>query len=157
MASVLSCRTGNLSFIDLIDRYVPVQSSLLRQLEIRDIIALSRTCKKLSHVYGTTIRTQYNINDALKPYFKSPLEFRKVQAKTDAILCEEAALCFFLREPLTGVTGRLIIFARKGSSLKTMRAFLLDDGWIEENPADVHENIDAHVRHTMRKLTTISG
>jgi hypothetical protein len=115
MASVRS----NLSFIDLTDRYVPVQSSVLRQLEIRDIIALSRTCKRLNHVYDTTMRTQYNINDALEPYFKSPLEFRQIQAKTDAILCDAAALCFFLRKPLAEITGRLVVFARLVSKQKT--------------------------------------
>jgi hypothetical protein len=137
MASVLSSRTGNLSFVDLIDRYVPVQSSLLRQLEIRDIIALSRTCKRLRHVYDTTIRTQYNINDALKPYFTSPLEFRKVQAEIDAILCDDTALCFFLRKPLTQLTGCLRIFVERGSSTDRMRTFLLEDGWVECQPAIV--------------------
>jgi hypothetical protein len=99
MTSVISGSTGSFSFIDLIDRYVPVQSSLLRQLEIRDIISLSRTCKRLNHVYDTTLKTQYNINEWLKPLIRDPVGFRNVQAGTGALIVMEVAFQFFLRKP----------------------------------------------------------
>jgi hypothetical protein len=153
MNSMMSSYSTTTSFVDLLDRFVPVQSSLLRQLEIRDIIALSRTCRRLNHVYHTTLRTQYNINDALKPYFKSPIEFRQVQAKTDAIFCEEAALCFLLRKPLTETTGRLSILVEKGSSMNMMRAYLLEDGWVETEagPAATEADLDS-VRLIMKQF-----
>ena len=113
--------------VGLIDRHTPVQASILQQLEIRDIIALSRVCKTLKHVYETTIKTQYNINNALKPFFASPVEFRNVQAETDAIISNSFAICFFLRR---SGTHQIIIFVRRGSSTTKMQAYLEKDGWV---------------------------
>jgi len=112
--------------VGLIDRYGPVQESILQQLEIRDIIALSRVCQKLSHVYKTTITTQYDINKALAWYFESPVEFRSIQAETDAIISNSFALKFFLRKHRE---HQIVIFVRKGSSTTKMQAYIEKDGW----------------------------
>jgi hypothetical protein len=131
-------RPTTLDLADLMDRYAPPQTSILQQLEIRDIISLSRVCKKLSFVYNITITTQYNINDRLKRFFDSPVEFRNVQAETDAIICNSGALYFFLRRPLTDFS----LFVSKGASTARMLEYLEEDGWHEIGETVKHENYD---------------
>jgi hypothetical protein len=60
---------SNLNFIslvfplvDLMTRYVPVQNSLLANLDIIDIIALSRTTKAFAKLYQSSLKMQFNIN-----------------------------------------------------------------------------------------------
>jgi hypothetical protein len=139
MKLVAVSRPDKLDFVGLIDRFAPVQASILQQLEIRDIIALSRVCKTLNHVYNTTIKTQYNINEGLAWFFASPVEFRNVQAETDAIICNSVALYFFLRRPFTEA---LIIFVRKGFSSVRMHAYPEKDGWSEIVESAPHEDWD---------------
>jgi len=112
--------------VGLIDRYGPVEESILQQLEIRDIIASSHVCQKLSHVYKTTITTQCDINKALAWYFNSPVEFRSIQAETDAIISNSFALNFFLRKHRE---HQMVVFVRKGSSTTKMKAYVGKDGW----------------------------
>jgi len=125
--------------VGLIDRRTPVQASILQQLEIRDIIALSRVCKTLKHVYETTIKTQYNINKALAWYFSSPVEFRAIQAETDAIISNSFALYFFLRRH---DIHHIMIFVRKGSPTTKIQAYLKKDGWDEPKVSVPHEELD---------------
>lgn len=127
MTSATIFDSGMFDLVGLIDRYGPVQASILQQLEIRDIIALSRVCKKLRHVYETTIKTQYDINKALKPFFASPVEFRNIQAETDAIISNTTALYFFVRRHCI---KQMMIFVRRGSSTMKMQAYLEKDGWV---------------------------
>lgn len=136
--SATMTRPTTLNLVDLIERYTPVQTSILQQLEIRDIISLSCLCKKLSHVYSTTIKTQYNINDQLKRFFNSPVEFRNVQAETDAIMCNTVALYFFLRRPFPGVS----ILVSKGASTARMLQYLEEDGWRKIGATEARDDYD---------------
>jgi hypothetical protein len=138
-ASAMPTRPSTLDLISLIDRYALAQASILQQLEIRDIISLSRVCKRLSHVYNTTITTQYNINDALQQFFTSPVEFRNVQAETDAIICDSALLYFFLRRSIRRVIS---ISVAKGPSSARMLRYLKEDGWHKTGETEPHEDYD---------------
>ena len=125
--------------VGLIDRYGPVQESILQQLEIRDITVLSRVCQKLNHVYNTTITTHYDINKALAWYFDSPVEFRSIQAETDAIISNSFALFFFLHR---NDIHQIMIFVRKGSPITKMQVYLEKDGWNEPKISVPHEELD---------------
>jgi hypothetical protein len=82
-------------FVDLVSRYIPVQNSLLANLDIIDIIALSRTTKAFSKLYQASVKMQFNIDRNLEPYFTSRKTFRNMQAKCDAIVIETFAEDFF--------------------------------------------------------------
>jgi hypothetical protein len=102
--------------IHVLSRYVPVQSSLLAHLDIRDIISLSQTTKRLSGLYDTTIQSRGNINRALEHYFSSPKEFRNLQARTDALLAWDFAYNFFARRSPSHLTAEFDIFVEMGKS-----------------------------------------
>lgn len=138
-ASAMLTHSNTLDLVGLIDRYAPAQASILQQLEIRDIISLSRVCKRLSHVYNTTVKTQYSINDTLRPFFTSPVEFRNVQAETDAIICDSSAIRFFLRRSFGGV---VLILVQKGASTARMLRYFKEDGWHETRKMEPHEDYD---------------
>lgn len=112
----------------MLSRYIPVQSSLLAHLDIKDIISLSQTTKRLSGLYDTTIRAQGNINRALEHYFTSPIEFRNLQARTDALVACDFAYSFFAWRNLVHAGAEFSIFVENGTSADEVTKYVLRDG-----------------------------
>jgi hypothetical protein len=75
-----------LTLVDLLTRYAPVQDAVLAQLDIADVISLSKTTKPFMDFLKLVESTQFNINDRLKHFFISPNEFRALQAKHNILI-----------------------------------------------------------------------
>jgi len=120
---------------DLLTRFTPVQDSVLRHLDIGDIIALSRAAKAFSDYVRLVERTQFNINEKLKVFVKSPKAFRSLQAKHNILISGSFAFSFMLRIPLnfrlfdipTTMLDRLLV--ERGPHAEALRSFLENEGY----------------------------
>ncbi|KAI4617095.1 uncharacterized protein J4E87_008609 [Alternaria ethzedia] len=120
---------------DLLTRFTPVQDSVLRHLDIGDIIALSRAAKAFSDYVRLVERTQFNINEKLKVFVTSPNAFRSLQAKHNILISGSFAFGFMLRIPLnfhlfdipTTMLDRLLV--EKGPHAEALRSFLENEGY----------------------------
>ena len=131
--------------LDLLTTYTPVQDSVLRYLDIGDIIALSRTTKAFSDYVGLVQRTQFNINEKLKAFVTDPKAFRSLQAKHNILISGSFAFSFMLRRPLsfclfdgpTLMLHRLLV--ERGPHAEALRLFLENEGYrvIEKPIPDV--------------------
>jgi hypothetical protein len=125
--------------VDMICRYIPVQGALLANMEIEDVIALSRTAKALSDLYQTVFRMRYNIERALAPFFSSAKEFRNVQAKTDALISGWFAIDFFdRRNPVRDEA--MFQIQVECASRDVMLTYLQEDGWEITHDTDPENN-----------------
>jgi hypothetical protein len=127
---------------DLMTRYIPVQNSLLANLDIIDIIALSRTTKAFAKLYQSSLKMQFNIKRNLESYFTSPKAFRNVQAKCDAIIASTFAEDFFTRTNPMHDEGDIQIIVEQGHSTTDMLSYLLDDGWTWISSSDDNEGLE---------------
>jgi hypothetical protein len=146
--SIRAC-ASNLKFIglvsplvDLITRYIPVQNSLLANLDIIDIIALSRTTKAFAKLYQSSLKMQFNINRNLEQYFTSPKAFRNMQAKCDASVAWTFVEDFFTRTNPVHDEGHMEIMVERGLPTTDMLSFLLADGWNRIMSFDESESLD---------------
>lgn len=126
--------------VNMVYRYVPIQSALLANMDIVDIIALSRTTKAFADLYQAVVRTQYNVDRDLAPFFSVPREFRNVQVKTDAIISGHFAIDFFDRRNPVRDEAVLQIQVEKGTWLDIMLTYLRNDGWNEAHDTDPENN-----------------
>lgn len=79
-------------------RLGPIFDNLTGCLSIRDIIALTRTCRQLASVYSKMVsRGAWDINKRLKKFVKDPYGFRKRLAESDGIISGGFALQFMDR------------------------------------------------------------
>ncbi|KAI4676399.1 uncharacterized protein J4E88_007315 [Alternaria novae-zelandiae] len=131
--------------LDLLTTYTPAQDSVLRHLDIGDIIALSRTTKAFSDYVGLVERTQFNINEKLKLFVRDPNAFRSLQAKHNILISGSFALSFMLRRPLSfslfdGPTNMLYrLLVEKGPHAEALRSFLENEGYrVIGNPITDH-------------------
>src|SRR5438552_4122102 len=83
--------------VDIFNRITPFQDSLLSQLEIRDILSLRLATKELSDPFKTVITTQFQIDHPLEEFFKTPVQFRNLQAQYGVLITGPLALEFFSR------------------------------------------------------------
>jgi hypothetical protein len=86
--------------VRLMTRYTPIQDAVLAHLDNRDVLALSKTTRAFRDFFKLVERTQYNINDFLKP-FVSPQAFRSLHAQHNVLIAGPAACCFMARKPLS--------------------------------------------------------
>jgi hypothetical protein len=64
-------------------------------LSIETIVALSRTCKRLAHVYRDLFQTQWNINMKLSKFVADSPRFRLQLRESEAVISGSFALQFF--------------------------------------------------------------
>lgn len=89
---------ANLTTILGTDMFPPIFDTLTAYLPIRDIIALTRTCREFQPLYQKMITTgAWDINNRLKKFVKDPLGFRKRLAELDGIISGGFALQFLDR------------------------------------------------------------
>ncbi|KAI4934814.1 hypothetical protein J4E85_002674 [Alternaria conjuncta] len=120
---------------DLLTCFTPVQDSVLRHLDIGDIIALSRAAKAFTDYVRLVERTQFNINEKLKVFVTSPNAFRSLQAKHNILISGSFAFGFMLRIPLnfrmfdipTTMLDRLLV--ERGPHAEALRSFLENEGY----------------------------
>jgi hypothetical protein len=78
--------TSPLTLVDLLTLHTPVQDGVLSYLEIRDVIALSKTARALKDSYKVVEKTQFNIDKELNVFFDSPDAFPSLQAEHDILI-----------------------------------------------------------------------
>jgi hypothetical protein len=89
---------ANLTTILDADKFPPIFDTLTAHLPIKDVIALTRTCRKLKPLYQKMISNgAWDINSRLKKFVKDPLGFRKRLAELDGIISGSFALQFMDR------------------------------------------------------------
>lgn len=91
--------------VDLLTRYAPVQDAAVAQLDIADIISLSKTTKPFMGFVKLVERTQFNINDRLKHFVTSPIEFRALQSRHNILIGGNFAYEFIARKPIVKTGG----------------------------------------------------
>ncbi|KAF2643042.1 hypothetical protein P280DRAFT_547273 [Massarina eburnea CBS 473.64] len=69
------------NFVDVFNRIVAFQDSLLAELPIGDILTLQRDKKRLTDPYQIVSNAQFRINMRLKKWFPNPIEFRNMQGR----------------------------------------------------------------------------
>lgn len=80
------------------DKFPPVFDALTAQLPVKDIVALTRTCRTLNPLYQKLVsRGAWNINNRLKQFVNDPIGFRKRLTELDGIISGGFALQFMDR------------------------------------------------------------
>lgn len=119
------------SLISLLTDYTPVQDSLLRQLEVRDVFSLTNSMKAFSGFMRTVEKTQFNINAWLKPFF-DPIAFRNLQAKHNILIGGNLAYAFFMRNSMQKLGfGPALrgLWVQRGEREQVLVDFLEDQGY----------------------------
>lgn len=90
---------SNPSFLDIFDleSRFPVFDRICFYLPINSIIALTRTCRKLSTLYQSLIPRQWNVDRLLGRFVRNPQLFRSQMGRCDALVSGSAAIQFFDR------------------------------------------------------------
>jgi hypothetical protein len=86
--------------LDLVSKgqqYYPIYKNIMPKLDAGDVVRLQRVSKELSSVYKDALKSEWRINAYLKPFFADPVQFRNVQADTEALITKNVALGFFER------------------------------------------------------------
>ena len=105
-----SSRPEFLSVFDS-DTHYPIFSTFCGYLSISEIVSLTRTCKKLSGLYRYLLPLQWDVNEALRPFFDDPQCFRSQIAKCDALLIGQFAAQYF--EKIVTESRRLDIVVQR--------------------------------------------
>ncbi|KAG9561277.1 hypothetical protein KCU71_g10372, partial [Aureobasidium melanogenum] len=80
------------------DRFPTVFDALTAHLPIKDVIALTRTCRTLRSLYQKLVsKGAWDINKRLKTFVNDPLGFRKRLVELDGIISGGFALQFMDR------------------------------------------------------------
>ena len=91
-----SPKKRELTFLYLLNLY-PIFNAVTSLLPIRDIIALTRTCKGLSKTYQYMLPVQWNIDRTLQRFVNDPYGFRSQMGRYNALVSGSLALQFFER------------------------------------------------------------
>ena len=78
-------------------RYPALVDSVCSYLGIRDILALSRTCKDFSGIYPFLLRTQWNVDRRLSRFVRDPHALRSKLGEFDALIAGGFATQYFDR------------------------------------------------------------
>jgi hypothetical protein len=124
------------TLVDLLTPYTPIQDSVLSYLEIRDVLALSRTMRALRDSYKIVERAEFNINNDLKWFFDSPTVFRSLQVEHDVLICGPFVYSFMARHltaPLATSLHELCdIVVEDGDHAVALAQFLSSQGYKDD-------------------------
>jgi hypothetical protein len=107
------------------ERYHLIFDNVYQRLDIKDIIAISRTCKKLSSFYIKMLPCRWNINRRLARFVNDPRNFRSKLGYADALISGTFALLFFAQ--LYWLESGLDIYVRQGSKADALIRFIGED------------------------------
>jgi hypothetical protein len=133
--------------VDLLTRYTPVQDAVLAQLDVADVISLSRTTKSFESFVKLVESTQFSIDGHLKHFFTSPEAFRTLQAQHNILVGGTFAYEFIARKPLGRTCGRYTLnslLVQKGSDADALRIFLESDGYkclTDSESGTIHDSV----------------
>ena len=99
-----------LDFLAECDRYYPIFTSLSYYLDIPEVIALTRTCKKLSGLYRELLLTRWNVDHCLRRYFlDNPYEFRTQLGRHNALVSGDFVHHFFKEDTSSIDTAKVFL------------------------------------------------
>ncbi|KAI4736606.1 hypothetical protein E4T50_12913 [Aureobasidium sp. EXF-12298] len=107
------------------ERYSLVFDNIYQRLGIRDIIAISRTCKRLSSFYKNMLPCRWNINRRLSRFVNDVKEFRSKLGEAEALISGTFALLFFAQ--LYWLDSGLDIYVRQGSKADNLIRYIGED------------------------------
>lgn len=93
--AITSIVSGTL-FLKLVPQY-PILKRLSNDLSIADIVALTRTHKKLEHVYQQLVANCWNVDQTLRRFVSDAARFRSQMAKHITLVFGSIPLQFFAR------------------------------------------------------------
>ena len=116
-----------------------------------DLYRLKRTCKRAQAVIEAYIRREFNINRHLLRFFKNPLEFRSLQARTATLISGSNALQFLDRT--THEESDLNLYVYFEHRLEVGR-WLMKNGYAFEPMRDQEPKFSAASAKCRRKKST---
>ena len=119
------------TLVNLLAQYTPVQDSVLRQLAIKDVITLTKTTKYFRNFTKIVEKTQFNINDALQPFF-DPIAFRQLQAEHNVLIRTHFAYQFVSRAKSQDSRMLEALVVQQGEHAAALTAFLEQQGYEPE-------------------------
>lgn len=131
------------------DRYTLVFDNIYQRLDIKDVIAISRTCKRLSSFYRNMLPCKWNVNRRLARFVNDPGEFRSRLGQADALISGTFALLFFAQ--LYWLDSGLDIYVRQGSKADALIRYIGDDKSYKFDYSYAWSDDDQH-----RTLTKVS-
>jgi hypothetical protein len=107
------------------ERHHLIFDNVYQRLDIKDIIAISRTCKKLSSFYRKLLPCRWNINRRLARFVNDPRDLRSKLGCADALISGTFALLFFAQ--LYWLDSGLDIYVRQGSKADALIRYIGED------------------------------
>lgn len=138
-----------LEFFTQYERYNLVFDNIYQRLEIRDVIAISRTCTTLSSFYKNMLPCRWNINRRLARFVNDPRDFRARLGTADALISGTFALLFFAQ--LYWLDSGLDIYVRQGPKADALIRYIGEDKSYEFDHSYGWSDDDQH-----RTLTKVS-
>ena len=122
-----------LDFLMQRDRYYPMYTSLSSYLGIGEIVALTRTCKELSHLYQEIMPNRWNIDRDLARFVEDPRGFRTQLGRHNALVSGSFAHYFFKGE--TWKMFEMDVFMAYGDGSEAFARYLVgNEGYEIELP-----------------------
>ena len=146
-------RSSLLNFFTQYDRYNLIFNNIYQRLDIRDIIAISQTCKGLSSFYKHMLSCRWNVNRRLARFVNDPREFRSRLGEADALISGTFALLFFAQ--LYWLDSGLDIYVRQGSKADALIRYIGEDKSYEFDHSYGWSDDDQH--RTLTKVGSISS
>jgi hypothetical protein len=124
------------TLVDLLTLHTPVQDGVLSYLEIRDVIALSKTARALKDSYKVVEKTQFNIDKEMNVVFDSPDAFPSLQAEHDIPIYGPTAYSFVARHLVEPVIwnslGLFNLVVQTGKHAVALARFLSCQGFEDD-------------------------
>ncbi|CAD0114650.1 unnamed protein product [Aureobasidium uvarum] len=137
------------------DRHHLVFDNIYQRLDIEDVVAISRTCKRLSSFYKNMLPCRWNINRRLARFVNDPKEFRSRLGQADALISGTFALLFFAQ--LYWLDSGMDIYVRQGSKADNLIRYIGADKSYRFEHSYGWSDYDQHRTLTKVAADTISS
>ena len=104
------------------DAYYPIFIRFFEILSIAEIIALTRTCKRIQRLYQTLLPLQWNVDHTLQRFVSDSRRFRQQMGKNDSLISGGIALQYF--ERVIWKESDLDIYVQDGPKAKALAQYV---------------------------------
>lgn len=104
------------------DSHYPIFTRFCEILSNAEIIALTRTCKRLRHLYQDLLPSQWDVDRTLRRFVMNPQALRRQMGKHDALISGSIALQFF--ERVIWRESDLDIYVQEGPQAEAMAHYV---------------------------------
>jgi hypothetical protein len=133
--------SGLLDLVAKGQQYYPIYKNIMPKLDAGDVIRLQRVSKELSSVYEDALKSEWKINAYLKPFFADPVQFRNVQAETEALITKNVALGFFESRYIPSSDENFVLdmhlVVTSGPQGDALNAFVESEGYTEVSSSNI--------------------